>query len=346
MSAHDFRVTAVIPAKDAMPDVLDAVQSALDQRHAVSEVVVIDDGSRDGTGEAVEQRFAERSDVVRVVRGRFGSAAAARNAGWRAARSSWIAFLDADDLWFPEKLAVAHAALEGVPSAGWFFSDGAFRTLRGELHSSWLATYADLPEPYAGHPLAELLEVNFILTSSVIVRRELLESLGGFDATLSHAEDVDLWIRLARTAPATASRRALVRYQHREGGLTRQLESRLGGDIELFEKLAHDRGLATALRRRARHRASLAHYKLGFAALREGRVDAARRHLSAAWLFPERAFAVSGAWLATWLPPAWLAALRSQDWAKQQVAARSLRQERVSLRAERALLPLSSGGAS
>jgi len=346
MNASDFQVAAVIPARDAMPDVLDAVQSALDQSLGVSEIVVVDDGSRDGTGEAVERRFADRADVVRVVRGRFGSAAAARNAGWRAAEAPWIAFLDADDLWFPDKLSVAASALSAVPSAGWFFSDGAFRTLQGQLHSSWLSTYADLPEPYAGHPLAELLEVNFILTSSVLVRRELLETLGGFDATLSHAEDVDLWIRLARAAPATASRRALVRYQHREGGLTRQLESRLGGDVELFEKLARDPGLAPSLRRRAHHRASLAHYKLGFAALREGRGGAARSHLASAWLFPERSFAVAGAWLATWLPASWLAALRSHAWAKHQVAARSLRQERVSLRAEPALLPLSPRGVS
>ncbi|HYM80228.1 MAG TPA: glycosyltransferase family A protein [Candidatus Limnocylindria bacterium] len=347
MNDRPFSVSAVIPAHDALPFVLEAVESVLAQRRPAEEIVVVDDGSSDGTGAAVEQRFADAHPAVRVVRGRFGSAAAARNAGWQAARSPWIAFLDADDLWFPDKLAAAEAALDAVPSAGWFFSDGAFRTLTGELHHSWLASYAELPEPYAGRPLAELLEVNFILTSSVVVRRDLLAATGGFDAKLSHAEDVDLWIRLARRAPATASRRSLVRYQHREGGLTRQLESRLLGDVALFGRLAGDRELAPPLRRRARHRASLAHFKLGFAALRAGRGREARRAFGAAWLFPERALPVAGAWLASWLPAAWLAGLRRQRWAVHGVAAPALRQDRVALRAEPALLPISApGGAS
>jgi glycosyltransferase involved in cell wall biosynthesis len=278
------------------------------------------------------------------VRGRFGSAAAARNAGWRAARAPWVAFLDADDLWFPDKLSTAASALAAVPSAGWFFSDGAFRTLTGETHRSWLAAYAELPEPYAGRPIAELIEVNFILTSSVIVRRDLLEATGGFDERLSHAEDVDLWIRLARRAPATASRRSLVRYQHRHGGLTRQVAARLQGDVALFDRLARDPDLAPELRERARRRAALAHFKLAFAALREGRGGEARAHLPRAWR-GDRAFPVAGLWMASWLPGGWLASLRRQRWAKQNVAGPMLSQERVLLRAEPELIA-SAGGPS
>jgi hypothetical protein len=150
----------------------------------------------------------------------------------------------------------------------------------------------------------------------VIVHRELLAAVGGFDAKLSHAEDVDLWIRLARRSPATASRRALVRYQHREGGLTRQLESRLAGDIALFERLGRDPELPAPLRRRARRRAALAHYKLAFGALRLGQGSEARRHLGPA----------------------------CQRWVKQEVALPTLRQERVSLVAEPALFALSTPG--
>ncbi|MCC6650944.1 MAG: glycosyltransferase family 2 protein, partial [Candidatus Eisenbacteria bacterium] len=120
--------SVVIPAHDGLPDLLDAVESALSQSFAAAEIVVVDDASTDGSGDAVEARFGDR---VRVVRGRFGSAGAARNAGWRAAKFPWIAFLDADDLWLPEKLAVAAEKLLACPEADWFFSDGAFRTLDG-----------------------------------------------------------------------------------------------------------------------------------------------------------------------------------------------------------------------
>jgi glycosyltransferase involved in cell wall biosynthesis len=344
-SASSFQVAAVIPARNAMPFVLEAVGSALAQRLPLHEIVVVDDGSTDGTGDAVERRFRD-AGPVRVVRGRFGSAAAARNAGWRAARSPWVAFLDADDLWFPEKLATAEAALTAVPRAGWFFSDGAFLTLAGETQGSWLSTYADLPEPYAGRPIAELIEVNFILTSSVIVRRDLLDATGGFDESLSHAEDVDLWIRLARRAPATASRRPLVRYQHHPGGLTRQIGARLHGDVALFDKLARDLELDPTLRLRARHRAALSRYKLAFTELREGRGAAARAHLPGAWMFPSRALAVAGLWVASWLPAGLLSGLRGHAWAKKNVALPMLNQTRVMLRAEPDLIATPAGGRS
>ena len=316
------------PARNGLPDVLDAVESALGQTLPPAEVVVVDDGSTDGTGDAVRGRFGSR---VRVVAGRFGGAAAARNAAWRASTAPWVAFLDADDLWSPVKLETAAECLARRPEAAWFFSDGAFRSIDGEWHDSWLALYADLPEPYVGQPVAELIEVNFILTSSVVVRREALESTGGFDESMSHAEDLDLWIRLARGWPAAASRRALVRYQHRAGGLTRQIEARLLGDVSLFHRLAADRSLPPRLRSRARARAALARYKLAYAALREGRTGDARVHLAGAWVFPDRAWAVAATWLASLLPPAWLARLRRDEWTKRRLVAPTMRTRRVSL---------------
>ncbi|MBI5709101.1 MAG: glycosyltransferase family 2 protein [Candidatus Eisenbacteria bacterium] len=328
-----FRAAAVIPAHDALPDVLEAVASACAQTLAPAEIVVVDDASGDGTAAAVERRFGEGGAVpVRVLRGRFGSAAAARNAGWRAARAPWIAFLDADDLWFPGKLAVAAATLAAAPAAAWFFSDGEFRALDGQLRESWLETYADLAEDYVGAPVAELFEVNFVLTSSAVVRRDALEALGGFDEGLSHAEDLDLWIRLARRWPAAGSRRALVRYQHRAGGLSRQIERRLLGDVELFDRLVADPTLPAPLRARARRRRAMAHYKLAVRALREGDPAAARAQLPHAWLFPGRALPVLAAWGVSLLPAGVLGGLRRQPWATRGVGRRMLAQRRVALR--------------
>lgn len=323
-----FQLSVVIPARDAMPFVHEAVQSALQQSMPVAEVVVVDDASSDGTGDSVEEAYGER---VRVIRGRFGSAGAARNAGWKAATSPWVAFLDADDLWFPDKTQVAAAALLQAPEARWFFSDGAFRTLSGELHASWMGPYASVSDGYVGQPVSQLIEVNFILTSSVVVRRDVLEAVDGFDEGLTHAEDVDLWIRLARRHPATASRRALVRYQHLESGLTRRVEERLQGDVSLFRRLADDDALEAPLRERAAARASLASYKLAIAALRDGNGSVARRHLPAAWSFPKRTWPVIAGWGLSWLPRSWVAALRRQRWATRGLAAPTLRLDKVSL---------------
>jgi glycosyltransferase involved in cell wall biosynthesis len=330
VSAFVPEFSVVIPAHNGMPDLVDAVESALAQTHAPMEIVVVDDASTDGSGDAVEARFGAR---VRVVRGRFGSAGAARNAGWRAARGAWVAFLDADDLWFPEKLTTAAEKLAAAPEADWFFSDGAFRTLDGQLHASWFGLYADLVEPWCGAPIAQLFEVNFVLTSSAVVRRAALEATGGFDESLSHAEDLDLWIRLSRRGLATASRRSLVRYQHREGGLTRQTENRLKGGATLFERLAADTGLHPDLRRSAKRRAGLYRYKLALHALREGRTAEARAGFAASWMFPERVTPVIAGWCAALLPPSLFAKLRGRK-AAVAVATPMVAVRRVELRGD------------
>ena len=337
------RFAAVIPVRDGMPDLLEAVASALGQSLPPEELILVDDGSSDGGADEVQRRFGTGTPSTRleVLRGRFGTAAAARNAGWGAASSPWVALLDADDLWFREKLESAARALEAAPDAAWFFSDGAFRTLEGETLASWLDVYAELEDGYVGQPVAQLLEVNFILTSSVVVRRDVLEQVGGFDPGLSHAEDLDLWIRLARRWPATASRRALVRYQHRPGGLTRQIESRLMGDVTLFRRLAEDRELEAPMRRLARARVARCRYRLAVSALREGRSADARAHLRGAFLFPERILPVLVALAASLMPSPWLRRLRGRGWAVQAVAPLG-QPRRVVLRGARGL-PAAAG---
>lgn len=276
-------VSVVIPAHNAMPDVIEAVESVLAQDRPADEVIVVDDRSSDGSGDAVRARFGER---VRVIAGQFGSAAASRNAGWRAAAGEWIAFLDADDLWTPDKLSASLALLAAAPHADWCFSDGTVHALDGRRHDSLFGLWAELEEPYCGSPVAELIEVNFVLTSSVVARRSALEAEGGFDESLSHAEDVDLWIRLSRRGCATGTNRALVHYRARETGLSAQSHKRNFGAVTMFSRMAADRTLAPALRRLARRRVSRHHYRLAIAALREGDAGRARRHLAMAWLFP------------------------------------------------------------
>jgi len=339
MSAS-FAVSVVIPVRNGMPDVVDAVASALAQSRPPLEVIVLDDGSSDGTSDALEARFGAGGGgaEIQLVRGVWGNAGAARNAGWQRARAPWVAFLDADDVWFGEKLASAETLIARHPAAGWFFSDGAFRTLEGELRTSWFADWARVPDPYFGHPTAALLEVNFILTSSVMVRRELLAATGGFDPAMSHAEDVDLWIRLARRAPAVATARSLVRYQHRPGGLTRQVTARLEGNARLYERLAGDPELDPPLRAAAKRRAGLSRIKLARAALRERDPVTARRHLARAW-GSGRAVAVAAAWGLTLLPAPVSAWLRARPLVKGGLAARALETRRVTLESERVPSP-------
>lgn len=302
-------VSVVIPAHNAMPDVVEAVECVLAQDRPADEVVVVDDRSTDGTSEALRTRFGDR---VRLVAGSFGSASAARNAGWRAARGEWIAFLDADDLWTADKLSASLAVLAAAPHADWCFSDGSVRKLDGREHASHFSVYLDLEEPYCGSPVAQLCVVNFILTSSVVVRRSALEALGGFDETLSHGEDVDLWIRLSRRGLATGTGQRLVHYRARESGLSAMTDKRNRGAATLFSRLAADPTLDPVLRRAARRRASGHHYRLGLGELRAGRPGAARPHLYQAWMFPEFTTPVLLALVSSFLPQALFQRLRGR----------------------------------
>ncbi len=335
-----FEVAVVIPSRNGLPHLLTAIESALAQTLAPAEVIVVDDGSMDGTAAAVAARCAgDPRAPVRVLRGEFGGPAAARNAGWRAAAAPWIALLDADDEWLPGKLEQAAAVLGRAPRATWFFSDGTLRPVDGEVHESAFALCADVPDAYVGSPIAELFEVNLVLTSSVVVRRDALGRVGGFDETLPLAEDLELWIRLARDGPAAVSPLALLRYQHRADGLSQQVERRLLGDVELFGRLAADPGLTPALRRRARRRRALARYKLAIEALRDGDADRARRHLLVAWHFPGRILPVAATWLASLLPAGSLRRLHRRSPVSRELGRRFISHRRVRLAASGRDLP-------
>ncbi len=122
-----FAFAVVIPSRDGLPHLLAAIESALAQTQPPAEVIVVDDASADGTSAAVAERFgADPRAPVRVLRGTFGGPAAARNAGWRAATAPWVALLDADDEWLPEKLEHAAAALARTPAAGCSSATGAY----------------------------------------------------------------------------------------------------------------------------------------------------------------------------------------------------------------------------
>ncbi|MEJ2216106.1 MAG: glycosyltransferase [Gemmatimonadota bacterium] len=184
-------VSVIVPAYQQRRWVAEALDSVLAQTYPRIEVIVVDDGSTDGTGDLVRDRFG---DAVRVVRQANQGLAAARNAGLALARGELIQFLDADDRLAPDKIALQVQALAGHPEYDVAYCDYAFfpdtppRARRG------------VPTPPAegsGELLERLLEGNFIASHAALLRRTALRDVGGFDPALRGAEDYDLWLRLA-----------------------------------------------------------------------------------------------------------------------------------------------------
>jgi glycosyltransferase involved in cell wall biosynthesis len=197
--------TVVIPTKDRWPVLsTSALPSALGQEAVELEVIVVDDGSTDATGRALEELREPRLRVIRHATPH--GVARARNAGIAAARGEWVAFLDDDDIWSPEKLrrqidaAEARQASFAYSAAAWLDEDRRF-----------LSAF-EPPDP-DGLP-ARLLRWNELWAgcSNVIARTEVVRRLGAFDEQLFQLADWDLWIRLACNERASAVDDVLVGY--------------------------------------------------------------------------------------------------------------------------------------
>lgn len=203
MSSPD--VTVVIPTHNRRARLPLTLRTALYQRAVDLEIVVVDDGSSDGTSEYLARHRDPRVRFVRhdVARG----LSASRNAGIETARGRWIAFLDDDDLWAPDKLQSQLAALSRVPESRWsavgaVAVDGSLQILRCTR------------PPASGLLRGDFKAQNVIPGggSGVLASTEVVREVGGFDTRFTFVEDLDLWIRLAERAPIASVDRPLVAY--------------------------------------------------------------------------------------------------------------------------------------
>jgi glycosyltransferase involved in cell wall biosynthesis len=183
-------VTIVVPCYNCRQFVAEAIESTLAQRYANVEVVVVDDGSTDGTP-AIVQRYP-----VRFVQGTHQGVSSARNLGIRASLGEYLVFLDSDDRLLPDAVEAGLTALERNPLCAMAVGAHNLITQSGE----WIATR---PKPLRlrdGYEL--LLRSNFIeCTSSVLFRRSCFGDNAGFSPSLTGAEDYDLYLRVARHSP-------------------------------------------------------------------------------------------------------------------------------------------------
>ncbi len=209
-------VSVVIPARDAEPYLSRAIDSALAQTYSPLEVIVVDDGSRDATYE-VASRYCAEVKAIRLP-GSLGPAAA-RNVGVEAANGTYVAFLDADDEWLPEKTARQVAVIECAPDMTFVFCGAAFIS-----ETSGTPTLVNQNRiPATGREAWKtLLAYPFVCTPAVLARRDVVLRAGLFDSTLTIAEDQDLWIRLARIGPIGHVPEVLARVHDMPGSLTKR----------------------------------------------------------------------------------------------------------------------------
>lgn len=170
------------------------MHSALSQSHAVLEVLVADDGSSDHTA-AVIAEFDDR--VIHIPLQHCGLPGVVRNAALKQARGEWVAFLDSDDLWHPEKTALQLA--ESSDSVGFICCNAEYIDENDRPHAGGQLMYASNPFKKEPDALKAMIGGLMLATPSVLCRTAVLREAGGFgeDPKLRICEDYDLWLRCA-----------------------------------------------------------------------------------------------------------------------------------------------------
>jgi len=192
MDTHPL-VSVIVPAYDAATFLAETLRSIQTQTYSHLEVIVVDDGSGDGTYD-IAASFARSDSRFRVVRHqRNAGLSAARNTGVLHATGTWIAFQDADDVWLPEKTARQIELTLLDPEANFLFTECAYWDGSRRLKNY----YGKRDSTIEGNVHHLLLADNVFLVNTVMIRRDALDKAGEFDPALRSVEDWDLWLRVA-----------------------------------------------------------------------------------------------------------------------------------------------------
>jgi glycosyltransferase involved in cell wall biosynthesis len=209
-------VSVVIPCYNQAHFLSEAIESVLSQSYPRFEIVVVDDGSTDNTSEVASSYPPEK---VRLVRQENKGLSAARNAGLAESKGEYVVFLDADDRLLPEALEVGVRELEAHPQCA--FVSGHIRRIAADGSPLRTPPQALNKAHIEGDHYARLLRYNYIWTpGSVMYRRTVFDSVGGFDPSVNGAADYDLYLRIARDYPVRHHGEVVLDYRRHGTNMT------------------------------------------------------------------------------------------------------------------------------
>ena len=260
------KISVVIPAYNVAAFIAETLESVFAQSFTEFEVIIINDGSPDT--EEFELAIMPYRERIRYLKQENLGASAARNTGLRAARGELIAFLDADDLWLPNYLA---EQLKFISEYGCDLAcaNALIFGVSADAGQSYMDSLMESAPPKGLVTFLELVNADrSLITSGVVVRRDLVLEVGLFDEALRNAQDFDLWLRLARTGARLAyQRKVLLSYRSRPNSLSGDAINSHRRELRVFDKIEQSYDFTPAERVEVsgviRNRRALLEYELG-----------------------------------------------------------------------------------
>lgn len=236
-------IDVVIPVYNCEKYIVDAIKSVDRQTFKPASIIVVNDGSTDNTLKRIQLYVLERDQNLarlKVINKANGGLSSARNAGIQAGRSEWIAFLDSDDLWLPDKLQRQVEVLmsSDVTNLGAVYCDYVLIGEDGELLIDQPSSVLD--SSVRGKIFERLLFGNFVASSGsgVLCRRTCFETVGLFDESLAAAEDWDMWLRISQDFGFDFVSDRLVKIRRTGNSMSSNRERQFKSDMKVIGKLA------------------------------------------------------------------------------------------------------------
>jgi glycosyltransferase involved in cell wall biosynthesis len=265
------QVSIIIPTYNSEEFISEALDSVKNQTFQDFEIIVVDDGSSDSTREIVKGHPTN----PKLLEQKNSGPASARNRGIGLAHGKYVAFLDADDLWCSTKLEKQIARFESDNTLGMVFTENYLFDSRGTFLDSLDKAHLLMK----GVVAQNILHHSGVSTPTVMVRKSVLDEVGGFEESLRHAEDDNLWIRITAQYPVALIDEPLVGVRDHSKRTTRNNSLSLSSDIANVTLLQTKYGpkvsetIAPALPRKL----SAIHFEAGYAAFQDAEYGTARR---------------------------------------------------------------------
>ena len=215
-----MKISVIIPTYNRKKTLARAIQSVINQSLSPYEILIIDDGSNDGTKEWVKENF---QNVKYIYQNNHG-VSSARNIGIENAYGDWVAFLDSDDEWLPNKLFEQVKSIQSNPKIKFFHTNEIW--IRNGVRVNQMKKH----KKYGGHIFEKCLDICRVSPSSVLIQKEVFDNIGVFDESLRVCEDYDLWLRITSKYPVVFLDVPLI---YKYGGHADQL-SKVNDGIESY----------------------------------------------------------------------------------------------------------------